>query len=491
MGNHIKYVIKGIILTAIILFLLTAVNRVLVPKFYYDDTWPTTTGYRGFYQMDKDSIDVLFLGSSHATASFNPQYMYDAYGIRSYNLGGEQQSMLASYYWLKEALKTQNPSVVILDTTFVFQYMKYEPLNCEESATRKAIDAMKWSGNKLDAIRDVCEIDDKQEINSYLFPNIRFHERWMNLVQNDFKAGAMEKHYELKGYVPLGNHCGNDWYAPYNMGETEELFEAYPVMMGYLDKIAQTCKASGITLILTNAPTTMADITKYNTITNYATSNGLVYIDYNESGIYYSTGLVFADDMNDDDHANIWGSEKITSHMANLLLENGLVQVQSDEQWGQTADYYANLKNNYNLKNIWDIFEYIDAINNERYTTIMAVNYDGTFFMTEDVLEKFKTLGIQMDIMLKDGSYIAVIQDGCTEEQVDMKPINLKTMTANGREMLDITSAGGGENANMCSIKVGEEEKAANQIGLNIVVYDNETMRVLDSLWYTTGIFRY
>jgi len=490
MGKHIKFCIRGIILALILAGVIGLVNRILIPKFYYDETWPTTTGYRGFYQMDDDSIDVLFLGSSHATASFNPQFMYDNYGVRSYNLGGEQQSMLASYYWLKEALRTQHPVVVVLDTTFLFQYMKYEPLNCEESATRKAIDAMKWSGNKLDAIRAVCENDSNQEINSFLFPNIRFHERWTNLGQNDFKFAQMEKHYELKGYVPLGNRSNNDWFTPYNMGTSEEYAETVPVMQEYLDRIVDTCKDEGITLILTSAPTTMADISKYNTATEYAINHSLVYIDYNEAEIFYSTGLVFNEDMNDDDHCNVWGSEKITSHMSNLLLQNGLVSTSADEQWTDTSEYYQNIKSDYYVRDIWDINEYIDTINNERYTTIIGANYDGTFFMTEEVLEKFRTLGIQMD-MLKDGSYIAVVQSGCAVELCDMKPVTYEGLTANGHEMMTIYSAGGGENAPKCSIMINDEEKSANQIGLNIVVYDNDTMKVIDSLWFTSGIFRY
>lgn len=91
------------------------VNRILIPKCYYDDSWPTTSTYQGFYQMEKDSVDVLFLGSSCAAAGLNPQEFYDSYGIRSYNLGCEGQSLLTSYYWLEEALRFQSPKVVVLE----------------------------------------------------------------------------------------------------------------------------------------------------------------------------------------------------------------------------------------------------------------------------------------------------------------------------------------------------------------------------------------
>lgn len=65
--------------------------------------------------MQKDTVDVLFLGSSHGVTSFLPQELYNQYGITGYNLGCEQQGMVTSYYWLKEALRYQSPKAVVLD----------------------------------------------------------------------------------------------------------------------------------------------------------------------------------------------------------------------------------------------------------------------------------------------------------------------------------------------------------------------------------------
>ena len=120
MLSHKKFLLKAAVLTVVVLLFVTFVNRMFVMKKYYDTTWPSTSSFADFYQLDKNTVDVLFLGSSHGVSSFSPPKLYDDYSIRSYNLSSELQSLLVSYYWLKEALRYQTPKVVVLDTYIAY-----------------------------------------------------------------------------------------------------------------------------------------------------------------------------------------------------------------------------------------------------------------------------------------------------------------------------------------------------------------------------------
>lgn len=186
MRKHIKFMCKCMIFLIILFICVENVYRVIVPKFFFSDIWPTTLTYSKFYEEEEDTIDVIFLGSSHAASSFIPQELYNNYGITSYNLGCEQQNLVTSYFWLKEALRYQKPKAVVLDCYFLFLYSGYEPLNSAESCTRKALDYMKWSPVKREAVKTICELDQYQSLVSYYLPNIRYHARWMNLSENDF-----------------------------------------------------------------------------------------------------------------------------------------------------------------------------------------------------------------------------------------------------------------------------------------------------------------
>ncbi len=68
-----------------------------------------------FYELDKNQVDVLCIGSSHVYYGINTCQLFEDYGIASYLLASPGQPVWISYYLLEEALKTQYPRLVVLD----------------------------------------------------------------------------------------------------------------------------------------------------------------------------------------------------------------------------------------------------------------------------------------------------------------------------------------------------------------------------------------
>ena len=176
-----KLFVKFISFVLITCLCVGVVNSWLKPKYYYTYAWPSTNTFQDFYALEKDSVDVLFFGSSHAVSSLNPQVVYDTYGITSYNLGSEQQSLVVSYYWLREALKYQSPKAVIIDTYMLHKFSDsyvYNDMNCSESAVRKAMDNMRLSPLKWEAAQTIAKTDPAQyplPLPLDLFGRGRFH----------------------------------------------------------------------------------------------------------------------------------------------------------------------------------------------------------------------------------------------------------------------------------------------------------------------------
>ena len=108
-------VLKCLIFCLLAVLMVHGINRVLKIKGQEYGVYSPYAQYGGFYEMEKNTVDVLFLGSSHCYCGFSPQEFYDRCGIRSYNLGSSRQSTWLSYYWLREALKTQTPQAVVMD----------------------------------------------------------------------------------------------------------------------------------------------------------------------------------------------------------------------------------------------------------------------------------------------------------------------------------------------------------------------------------------
>lgn len=54
-------------------------------------------GFQRFYQADKNSIDVLFFGSSHAHCTIDHGLLWDQYGMAGYTLSAGSQELDSTY----------------------------------------------------------------------------------------------------------------------------------------------------------------------------------------------------------------------------------------------------------------------------------------------------------------------------------------------------------------------------------------------------------
>lgn len=333
MDSRIKYLIKGLLFVVIFGICFKFVNILLTPKYFYTNEWPTTATYAGFYQMDRNTVDVIFLGSSHAVSAFSPQQLYDEYNITSYNLGCEQQNMLTSYFWLKEALRFQTPKVVVLDTYLLFEQQGVGPLNSIEGCTRKAFDFMKWSPVKIAAINKICEIDTSQNKLSYYFPNIRYHTRWDKLEEEDYNSLKMFTKYELKGYSRILEESGINTYSPFEVEEDGAKVEMLSTMEQGLIEIIELCEDKGIELVLVKTPCIYESPEKYYATNEIANNYDIPFYDFNVKMLYNDLNFEFAKDTLDEGHANENGAIKLTSYIGKVLVDEYDLTQHVDMQW--------------------------------------------------------------------------------------------------------------------------------------------------------------
>lgn len=483
MWRHKKYALKMILFLILMSCWLSAVNRVLIPKYFYNGDWPATSTCMDFYRMERNSIDVIFLGSSHCAAAFSPIELYERYGIRSYNLGCEQQNLLLSYYWLKEALRFQKPKYVFLDTFMLFPYDRNAPLNTSEPTTRKAVDFMKWSAVKAEAVYDICRIDGSQNLSSYLFPNERFHTRWKSLSEDDFSAASMGRHETLMGFFPIHFVCHDDSYQPFGETGQAEYAEMVPVMEEYLDKIVALCAEEGIGLALTKTPTMFYPQEAYHTVSAYAGENGLEYLDFNEETLYAAAGLDFSQDSCDTDHVNITGAIKVSDYIGEWL-EGKVTGGWEDAQWEERARYYEHYLKDEELKYVTDLHRYLQLVLNEDYSVFLA-GMGRTSEVFGAAAEELGALGLDMGLAEDyESSYYAVIDGNkVVAEAMGREALRGQGTTRRGLLRYGIMSAGA-DGGSDCSITLNGGEFALKQPGLNVVVYCNDKKRLIDRVCF-------
>lgn len=486
MREHRRFIGKGILFCILVGMIVLQVNRILIPKFFYTNSWPTTTAYLGFYEMERNSVDVLFFGSSHAVNGFNPQELYNQYGITSYNLGCEQQNLVLSYYWLREALRYQTPKVVVLDGYILFPYNKEEALNSAEACSRKALDFMQWSSVKKEAIDTICEIDKKQTILSYYLPNIRYHARWMGLTEDDFTFEEMRKHYELKGYSALTYSYNQEGYQPFIKGSSEECTDMVGLMREYLDKIRMLCEEKGIQLVLVKTPAMSQDIGRYNTLQAYANEHQLLFYDFNEQTLYQEIGYQFALDSADSGHGNLWGAKKVTSYIGKILTENCGIEGKVHTDWENSRAYYEQVQKDVALAKETNIYQYLPMLDDTNYVVFIAVRDEASGYIDEKLFEEFRRLGLKASLKGQyRSSYLAVVTPEEVKEEAGYCRLEDKGVIRDGRVAYYLQS-GGFDYGNTCSIMVSGKEYAKNLRGLNIVVYSLVQKKVIDAVCFDT-----
>ena len=498
MKKNIKFAIKSLVFLALLAIVLGITTYILIPKFYYNSDWPTSSTFLGFYEMEENTIDVVFLGSSHCVSAFSPQYLYNEFGITSYNLGCEQQNLITSYYWLKECLKYQSPQVVVLENYLCYDYMPAYKMNCEENRLRKAVDFMRLSENKIEFINALCENDESFDKLSFYFTNLRYHDRWKELTASDFTLDKVKNNNQMKGFSFLTKKCNIKDYSPYNINDISntENIEMFPLMKEYLDKITALCEENDIVLILTTIPTNRYELGKHITTSEYAKEHSLDYYDFNDASLYNEVSYNFAIDNRDGDHTNVWGAHKLTHKIGEILSEKYNVSPKKNSCWDDTKDFYNKMCDYSKLREIEDLEQYLNTLYkmlyndnkfDSRYMLFISVKKDCATSMTDSYLAGFSKLGLSPEkLSVIDNSYYAVISSQSIQEETFPYALTFNGQTPNG-DMEYSISSGGRRGGSKASIKINGTEKAINYNGINIVLYDTVLEYTVDSVVFNTS----
>lgn len=293
-----KKVIKYIIFIIIFIVIFNMLTLLFVRK---------GNGYGtdvlNFYSQDRNSIDILFLGSSHAYSAFNPYLLEEETGLNGYNFSTQQQPIWITYYYLKEALKYQQPKYVVLEVHMAIVGNQEYAL---EQVNRDAIDKMRISTNKINAINSSVEKEDRVY---YYFNIMKYHYRYKELNSSDFKTVFLNYSIDNKGYTPLDE---TDYIFNKNsIKYSDEIDKIYDKNELYLNEIVKLTKENNIKLIFVKTPTIYneEEYKKLNYLKEYAKGNNILFFDYISN---IDCLNLENNDFYDSGHLNKNGSQKFS-----------------------------------------------------------------------------------------------------------------------------------------------------------------------------------
>lgn len=303
--------IKILSFLLIVLFLFSGLDYMLKPKLGM-----TIKPLNAFYALPKNTVDVLFLGTSHTYCTFDPALLYTKYGYSAYDMAGASQRLTFTYHYLIEALKTQSPKLIVLDS-YACMYLEDDT---DVSSIYRNVSSLKSSKNKWDAI--VASVAPGERVQFVLPWNI-YHSRYQELKGQDFLPSmGIEGLFDFwKGYNVTGIVTPQE--KPLDSGAVDpaDVLPLAPKTEEYFRKILSLAQEKNIPIVVTLAPYLLKDdqIPKVPTIAKIVAEYGVDFIDYNQ--LYDECELDFGKDFYNTGHLNAYGAEKVSNHMADYIHE--------------------------------------------------------------------------------------------------------------------------------------------------------------------------
>jgi len=432
-------------------------------------------GFQHLYGMDKDTIEVMFFGSSHAHCTIDHGYLWEEYGIAGYTLSAGAQQLDSTYYFIKEALRVHNPKVIAVE---MYGVTGGEINNAETEIYRNTL-PMRWSPVFHEYVSYMSENMDmdktwKQQVYTKI-PII--HSRYAEAERSDFKDNVPF----MMGY--RGSYEVVPFEEPNVVLEKAEIGREKEK---WLQKIVDVAAENDVQVVFFAAPYVVdAESQKqYNAIEDFAAEKGIVYINYNK--LYDEIGLDFETDFRDSGHLNNYGSVKVTGHMADFLKENYELEDKRGQSnyalWDENALYLRNKELRNELLDSADINEYLQKLAEVGDEQIIILALNGNYNALGEVyLDNLTKLGITPDEYTQGGVWI-------------FKNRN-RILYLPGKEYKECIKTRAGEISLQSSVYTAEDETIKENVqlllngedyyqaenGVNIIVYNEGLNQLIDA----------
>jgi hypothetical protein len=403
-NKKLTVVIRLIVLLAVFGSTLLILDRILLLK-----SKDGISQMQAFYKQPENSVDALFVGSSHIFCHVNTGILWDEYGIAGYDLAAAEQPFWNSYYFIKEGLKTQRPSVIVLDiTTPGIRPTDFQPENWLITNNY----GFKRNLNRYESIK-ISAL--KESFPRLLVALNSTHGKYKELSEEDFmnySAGRGYKGFDGRDVtIPFETPDVSGITGRHELTEKEET---------YLRKIIVYVKQQNIPLLFISSPyviTSDEEQEKYNTIFDIADEYGVPYIDFNK--LYDEVGLDFSTDFAEILHLNRSGNAKFTSYLGEYLKANyDLPDRRGDARyspWDEDALYQRQDTLRYKIQMATVEHSngaYLDLLNNRNLVIFCSVPAGYPGLEDTSLIQYLEPLGLTAD-MLTGGSAFVLSSGKC------------------------------------------------------------------------------
>ncbi len=249
-----QFLIKiTLFITCSILFYIVALPiwKNVLPKEFSPNIYYKLGGYGHMYTRLKeaketDSVDILFLGSSHTYRGFDPR-VFKEKGYKTFNLGSSAQSPIQTHVLLKRYLDKIKPKQII--------YEVY-PATLASNGVESSLDIVSNDKNDLYSLIMALKINHIKTWNTLIYA---WYRDLFN-VNKDFKENPVKwKDLYIKGgYVQKEV----SYFKPPKKWDSKEI-TINKMQLKYFNEIIKDIKKRNIDLLLVYAPIPSENYNRY------------------------------------------------------------------------------------------------------------------------------------------------------------------------------------------------------------------------------------
>lgn len=308
----------------------------------------------GFYKEEQNSLDVCFIGSSECYTGFSPLQAYKETGITSYPFCTESNPIAMAKYELKEILRTQEPQLIIIEINGALYNQETDIIDLPH--IHKAIDSVPLNGNKIDAVQTVIPEDNRAE---YYLPFIKYHGAWDDYKKH-MKWAKSKLDMQLRGYSLLKGTSikatasikgakKDKIIDPAKLQNDDKTLELNETAEYYLRDLLRYCKDENLDNVVFARLPHIVDKRQYDRFrrTNRAgeiiEEYGFDFINLEKNQI--ELNLDKDKDFYNSDHMNIYGQEKLTRYLCDIIQNEYGVKPHTltesqKANWDDCAEFY-------------------------------------------------------------------------------------------------------------------------------------------------------
>jgi ABC transporter, ATP-binding protein len=319
--------------------------------------------------MQTNSLDILFIGSSHSYCAFNPKVFDHYLKCNSFNLRTSAQAFSVTYSGVVEILKKQNPKIIVLE---VYALLRLP----EAQFVRLHYDNMPLSINKLNLLKNTSKVSERWQFLNSLY----YHVNWKNFINKykKYKNRDIEYNYYNRlnykgfiGYREIPYIKGTVQYELYEKGyknnqypeEKGDYSKVYygnfydnyvdvsPLYLNLFEDLLKKLKEKNIKLILVSPP--VINEPRIYAVLNNPKIKRLIKL-YNVDVIDFNNGERKYEKIHflDNGHLSLSGSDIISFEVAKYLKKNYLNLIDNKNyDSNKTVEYYfygdGEKENNY------------------------------------------------------------------------------------------------------------------------------------------------